>query len=350
MKKINITDITLKKLSQDREVSLLFREKTAIAACADSLGADAVELAAIKNLREDTIIYKTIAQNVRKSTVAIPVGFNVQDINAAWECVKDAVHPRLQVEVPVSTVQMEYSYHVKSDKMLDKIAELVSEAKKLCADVEFSAMDATRADGDFLMRAIKTATENGADIINICDDAGIALPSEIAKLVKNIKAEITSPVYVQVSDSIGMAVSAAIEAISAGAEGIKCVMAGGGALSMGALANALNARGDAVDAKLSLENTKIHATIDDLLAKINHEAYESADNISDNKKILLDSDSTLADVAHAAAMLGYELSDEDNGNVHKALAQVCEKKGSVGSKELEALIASFAMQAPSTYH
>ena len=75
MKKANITDITLKTLAQDREVSLLFREKTAIAVCADSLGVNAVELAPIKNLREDTIIYKTIAQNVQNSTLAIPVGF-----------------------------------------------------------------------------------------------------------------------------------------------------------------------------------------------------------------------------------------------------------------------------------
>ena len=62
MKKITISDITLKKLSQDREVALLFREKTAIAVCADSLGADTVELAPVKNPREDAIVYKTIAQ------------------------------------------------------------------------------------------------------------------------------------------------------------------------------------------------------------------------------------------------------------------------------------------------
>ena len=58
MKKIEITDITLKKLSEDRQVSLLFREKTAIAACADKLGVDAVELASIKSVREDTIILR----------------------------------------------------------------------------------------------------------------------------------------------------------------------------------------------------------------------------------------------------------------------------------------------------
>ena len=109
MKKIITADITLKKLAQERGLSLLFREKTAIAACADSLGADAVELAPIKNLREDTIIYQTVAKNVRNAAVAIPVGFQAEEIAAAWECIKEARKPRLQVELPVSTVQMEYS-------------------------------------------------------------------------------------------------------------------------------------------------------------------------------------------------------------------------------------------------
>ena len=106
MRTINVTDITLKKLSEDREISLLFREKSAIANCADALGVDAIELPAIKNLREDTIIYKTIAQNVQNATLAIPVGFNKEDVASVWECIKDAKNPRLQVELPVSTIQM----------------------------------------------------------------------------------------------------------------------------------------------------------------------------------------------------------------------------------------------------
>ena len=349
MKKIQITDITLKKLSQDRGVSLLFREKTAVAACTDLLGANAVELAPIKSVREDTIIYKTISQNVKKAAVAIPVGFSAEGVAEAWECVKEAKSPRLQVEVPISTVQMEYTYHVKADKMIAKIAELTAEAKKVCADVEFVALDATRADEDFLIQAVKEAEANGAGIVTICDDAGIALPEEIASLVKKVKDVVNVPVYVQVSDHISMAVAAAVSAITAGADGLKCAMAGGEALSMGELSNAISERGDAIGVSVSLENTKIHASIDDLLSKINHEAYETAD-VSEKKKILLDSDSTLSEVVHAANILGYDLSDEDTGKVYKELSRVCEKKGSVSAKELEALIASFAMQAPSTYH
>ncbi len=350
MKKINVTDITLKKLATEREVALLFREKTAIAACSDSIGADAVELAAVKNLREDTIIYRTIAQNIQNAILAIPVGFNKEDVASAWECVKEAKKPRLQIEVPVSTVQMEYTYHIKSDKMIAKIGELVAAAKELCFDVEFSALDATRADSDFIVAAAKEAEANGAGIITICDDAGVSLPEEIAALVKKVGEAVSVPVYVQVSDRIGMGVASAIAAISAGAEGIKCAMAGKDVLLTGEIADAMKTLESQIGAGTNLNNTKIHASIDDMLSSINHAAYESEKEISEKKKILLDADSSISQIAQAAKVLGYDLSETDCGNVHKALMQVCEKKDAVGAKELEALIASSAMQAPSAYH
>ncbi|MBQ6998597.1 MAG: hypothetical protein IJN62_02290 [Clostridia bacterium] len=350
MNKIKISDVTLKKLSMEREVALLFREKTAIAACADALGADAIELAPIKNLREDTIIYKTIAQNVQNAAVVIPVGFSAEDVAAAWECVKDAKKPRLQIEVPVSTVQMEYTYHIKADKMITKIGELTKTAKELCTDVEFSALDATRADIDFLINAAKEAEANGAGVITVCDDAGASLPQEIATLVEKVKTAVNIPVYVQVSDRINMGVASAVAAIQKGADGLKCAMAGKDILLTGEISDALNACSTEIGAETNLNSTKIHASIDDMLSNINHEAYETESTVSEKKKILLDSDSTIAQLAQATRVLGYDLSDLDCGNVYKALMQVCEKKDAVGAKELEALIASSAMQAPSTYH
>ncbi len=350
MKKINVTDITLKKLSEDRAVSLLFREKSAIANCADSIGVDAIQLPFVKNVREDTIIYKTIAQNVQNAVLAIPVGFNCEDISIAYECVKEAKKPRLQVELPVSTIRMEYAYHVKQSKMLEKIAELVRGAKAFCNDVEFSALDATRADEDFLISAVKEAENNGATMITICDEAGISTPDDIAVLVAKVKESVNVPVYVQVSDRINMAVASAFSAIKNGADGLKCAMVGKDILLTGEISDAVNACGAQIDAEIKLINTKIHASIDDIIANIGHNTYEEDNKISENKKILLDSDSTLVQVAEAASVLGYELSDSDIGNVYKALKQVCERKGTVGYKEFEAVIASYAMQAPSTYH
>ena len=350
MRKIKISDVTLKKLSEDRAVSLLFREKSAIANCADALGADAIELPRVKNIREDSIIYKTIAKNVKNAVLAISVGFTADEVAAAWECVKDAKAPRLQVELPVSTIQMEYTYHIKQAKMLEKIAEIVAAARALCADVEFSALDATRADEDFLIAAAKAAEENGAGSITVCDSAGASTPDQIAEIVANVKAAVSVPVYVQVSDRVKMAVASAFSAIGAGADGLKCAMAGKDALIAGEISDAISICGSQIDAEIGLNSTKIHSSIDDMLAHINHGGSDEAVAVSDRKKILLDSDSTLSQVAEASALLGYELSDSDIGNVYKALAQVWEKKGAVGAKEFEALIASSAMQAPSTYH
>ncbi len=350
MRKINVADITLKKLSEDRAVSLLFREKSAIANCADRIGADCIELPAVKNAREDSIIYKTIAKNVQNAALAIPVGFSADDVSVAWECIKDAKHPRLQVELPISTIQMEYTYHVKQSKMLEKIGELISAAKALCADVEFSALDATRADENFIIDCMREAEAMGAMAVTICDDAGISTPEQIADLVAKVKAVVSLPVYVQVSDRISMAVASAFSAIAKGADGLKCAMVGKDALLTGAISDAINVCGAQIDAEIRLNNTNIHSSIDDMVSSINHDTYETDNAISDKKKILLDSDSTVAQVAEAAAVLGYELSDSDIGNVYKALAQVCEKKSTVGAKEFEALIASSAMQAPSTYH
>ncbi|MBE6622939.1 MAG: hypothetical protein E7621_01930 [Ruminococcaceae bacterium] len=350
MRKINISDITFKKLSEEREVSLLFREKSAITNCADSIGADAIELPCVKNLREDMIIYKTISQNVGNAILAIPVGFNKEEVNNAWECIKEAKKPRLQIELPVSTIQMEYTYHIKQNVMLEKIAELVKEAKAYCGDVEFSALDATRADIDFLVTAAKEAEKNGANIITVCDNAGVSTPEEIANLVATVKEAVNVLVYVQVSDRINMATASAFAAIAKGADGIKCAMAGKDILLTGEISDAISVCGARIDAKIELNTTKIHSSIDDMLSKINHEAYEVENAVSEKKKILLDSDSSLAQIAQAASVLGYELSDSDIGNVYKALMNVCEKRGAVGAKEFEALIASSAMQAPSTYH
>ena len=338
MKRISITDITLKTISCDRAISLLFREKFAIASCADRIGADAISLPGVKNAREDAIIYKTIAKNVQSASLTIPVGYDIDGVKEAWECIKDAKSPVLQIELPVSTIQMEYTYHVKQAVMLEKIANLVSAAKEYCNNVEFAALDATRADEDFLISAVKTAEEKGATVITVCDSAGVSTPAEIGAMIAKVKAAVSVPVYAELSDRAHMAVASAFSAIENGADGFKCAMVGKHALLSGEICDAMSICSGSICAEIALDRTKIHASIDDMCRSISHSESEGDTVVSEEKKIQLDSDSNLTDVSSAASLLGYELSDADIGNVFKALKQVCEKKGDIGAKEFEALV------------
>ncbi|MBQ7596659.1 MAG: hypothetical protein IJU45_08350 [Clostridia bacterium] len=350
MKKIGVSDYTLKILCQERAVPLLFREKTALASGIDNFGADIIELCAIKSLKEDTIVYRTISSAVKNSEVAIPVGFTVDDVKNAWECVKEANNPCLQICVPVSTVQMEYLYHLKEEKMLLKIEELCKAAKELCGNIEFEALDATRADEGFLIKACKKAEECGVKRITVCDDAGLLMPEEFGKLVRLLKSECSADVFVRVSDNLNMAVACAMESVKAGADGVKSAVAGENVLLTDKFADAVIARGESFSVYTGLKETEIHNDINNIIKNISHESYSSSSQDTGKNDVFLDADSTIIQVCEASALLGYDLSDEDAGNVYKALLRVCERKSSVGAKELEAIIASSALQVPSTYH
>ncbi len=351
MKKIYVSDFTLSKLAGERKNPLLFREKTAIASSIDAMGVDAIELAPVEKVKEDTIIYKTISAAVKNAALCLPVGFSEDGVEIAWECICGAVNPCLQVVLPVSTVQMEYTYHVKAAKMLLKAEALFKAAKAKCGNVEFVAVDATRADDDFLKAMCEKAGECGVTAITVGDEAGILLPDEFAALVEKIKAAVSIPVYVHVSDNLNMATATAFAAIKAGADGVKTVVTGNKELRTDKFAFAVTAKGDALGVCTGLEVTKLHSDINSLTKKVNStEENKESDGKTGGNEIFLDSDSTLEQVAEAAAALGYTLSEEDNGKVYRGLRRVLEKKGSVGTKEFEAVIASYAMQAPSTYH
>lgn len=350
MRKIYVADYSLKKMAEDRKVSLLFREKTAIADCIESFGADAVELDEVKNPKEDSIIYRTISSKIKGCAVCIPVGADVDSLNAAYECIKDACTPCLQVALPVSTVQMEYTYHLKETKMLSKIQELCRAAAEKCARVEFIALDATRADREFLANAVNTAKENGATAATVCDDAGVCMPDELAELVAYVKKSCDLPIFVKVSDNINMATACAFAAVKAGADGVKTAISGKGVLQTHKFAEVIRQRGEGLGITTDLKVTEISTDVKKIKKAVGSDAAVIKAAEDEAPSVILDSESTLADVSEAARTLGYELSDEDNGKVYSALLNIFETKSSVGAREFEAVIASAAMQAPSTYH
>ena len=344
MKKIAVSDITLFAIGEEKK-TLTFRERLNIAAAIDSCGFDAIELPALLSNKENAVVYRTVATSIENAKVNVSVN-SVEDVEAAWNAVKDTKTPSVQVVLPISTVQMEYQYHLKSAKMLERISAICTEAKKYTDDIEVVLKDATRAEVGFAVACVKKAQESGAKAVTLVDDAGIFFPNEFAALVSEIKGVCDIKVYVQPSDALKMAVACAVEAVKAGADGVKTSTTGSW-LRADVLADVFRARGIELQAESNLDVTKLHKTVEDINKNV-----EIATETSIEEKMIsgLDDNATIDDIKSAAQMLGYELSSEDNGKVYEEFKRVVAKRGSIGAKELEAIIATSAMQVPSTYH
>ena len=348
MKKIIVSDYTLKELCTKDGSQLLFREKLSVALSISRYGADVIELPPVKKAKEDSVVYKTISESVKNSKILIPVGITGESVKTAAECVKSALHPVLQVSLPVSTVQMEYMYRLKGPKMVETIKTLVSMCRSYSEEVEFEALDATRAEIPFLIECIKAAEEEGATSIALSDDSGEMMGDEIGAFVSEVKKETKLPLIIKVSDHLSMGVSDALFALKAGADGVKCSITGGSALSTDDFASALRAKGDKIGVRSSLKFTEIHSDIETLLKSMQKSVKEE-ENATLDGAVFLDSSSTLEEVSEAVKALGYDLDGDDEKKVYDAVKRLTEKKSSIGAKELEAVVASSAMQVPATY-
>lgn len=343
MKKIIISDSTLKTASK----GLSFREKTAVAKALDAMGVDTVELYTPAKSHEDAVVISTICSAVKNTAIAIPCSMNNDDIDHALECIKN--NGIIQFEVPVSTVCMEYTYHMKSPKMLEAVKKALSYAAEKGAKTEVVCMDASRAEEGFVAEVAKTAKECGAAALTLQDDAGIFLPEELAACVETVKSVADIAVYVAPSNEMGMALACAAAAIKAGADGVKTSVAEG--LALDGVAQFMKLKGDAMGIGAKLDLTKCAHAVADLRARVFDGAKaaplvpkEDAENIS------LSADAGLPEVGEAVVALGYELSADDMGKVYEEFLRVAKRRSVIGAKELEAIIASSAMQAPSTYH
>ena len=351
MKKIILSDYTLKDFSEKKTHSLLFREKAALVANIDSFGVDAIELPPVAKPREDSVINMTLASALRNCALKIPAGMTPEEMRAAYESIRLAKKPVLQVVLPMSTVQMEYLYHMKDAKMLEKIKELCTCAGQLCPNVELCCLDATRADRAFLISACQTAVACGVRSITLCDDAGEYLPQDFSALVKDVKAAVDATVLVRVSDKLGLGAANALAALHAGADGVCTCIVGEDVLTLGRIADILAAKGEGLELTSDIKGTAIHTNVQSLLKKLEKPDYlNGTDGASDSADVFLDARCSAAQVRTAVESLGYAISEEDLGAVHDAVKRLCQKKSSIGAKELEAVVASSSMQVPSTYH
>ncbi len=348
MKKVFVSDVSLRVLAEQKKV-LSFRERLNIAQQLDATGIDAIELPPVSNEKEDPVIFRTIAGAVKNAGISIAAGGSIESLKAAWQCIQDAKKPCIQIVLPTSTVQMEYMYHLKAPKMLEKLAELCKCAASLCPCVEFVAQDASRAEAGFVAQCCKTAEENGAVAVTLCDDSGICFPEDFAAMVKEVKEACNLRVYVQPSNALKLAAACGVEAIKAGADGVKTAVCGD-YLAADVLADIFRAKENVLGIQVGLDVTGIHNGIANIAVRSTDLPSSEPAEVRMNDGIHMDQSCTVTDVAAIAKEMGYDLSDEDNGKVFEEFKRLTDKKKVIDTRELEAIIASVAMQVPSTFH
>ena len=345
--KIKISDKTL-----SGKQNFSFKEKIEIARQLEKLGVNAIELPAIDNVKTDTLLIKTVASFVKNGVISVGAGYTAESLKNAVNSLATAVKPRIRVEVPVSTVGMEYTCHMKAPKMLETVTELIKVAKNHFDDVEFCAVDATRAEEDFLKDIIISAVGAGANTVTVSDNNAVMMPDDFGKFVAQIKSYIPENVSLSVSaeNKNGLAAANGVSALKNGANGIKTDVTGN-EICLETAGNIIKNCGAVNDFESGLKYTEMHRILKQIGWIITNAKSETASvtvRDADESGIMLDKNDSKEAVQTAVLQLGYDLTEEDMVKVYEEFLRVAEKKN-VGAKELDAVIASVALQVPPTY-
>ncbi|MBR3396033.1 MAG: hypothetical protein IKG76_09665 [Firmicutes bacterium] len=335
-------------------IAFSFREKIELAKLLDRVGVPVIETAPIVNRRTDSLLIKSLASAVRDSVIATPLSLMEEDSAAVtWSALKEARKARLQVVAPVSTVQMEYLCRMKPAAVLEQVRKQVAAAKAVCSEVEFVAEDAGRSEPEFLRKIAAAAVEAGASIVTICDTAGNLLPEEFYASVKAVREDLPEPVRlgVKISNELFLADACAVSAVLAGADEVKTAACGDFTASLEKLVYILKTRGNEHGLTCPVRDTELRRTINQIRrmgeAKHGKTPYDTAPH--DGSDAVLTVHDDMDAVMKAVAGIGYDLGEEDAVNVYNAFMRIAEKKESVGIKELDAIVASAALQVPQTY-
>jgi len=355
MERIRISDVTMKQTGKD--FTLSFKEKIEIPKLLDKLGVSVIELEPIVQPKIDALRIKSVASTVKNSVVAVPVQLNQESIDATWNALKEAKHPRLQVCASISTVQMEYLFKKKPDAMLKAIEEAIAACCLKTADVEFVAEDATRSDRAFLYKAIAAAIGAGAKTVTLCDATGAILPDELgeflAAVYENVPELRNVTLGLSCLNELAMADACAIAAIKHGVREIKAAAYQINQVSLSNVARLLAAKGDTWGVSCPVRTVEMNRIVKQIawMCETRRSKNSPFDNgVSDMADdVSLTAHDNITAVLKAVEKLGYDLSEEDGARVYEAFKKIAERRDVITSRELDTIVASAAMQVPSTY-
>lgn len=359
MQNVYLSDITMMLADSNPAFSLSFREKIELAKLLDRLNPSSIELSPIRNRKIDSLLIKSVAAAVKHSAVAVPISQDPESIEITWAALKDAKQPRLQLKAPMSPAQMEYFWHKKPDKLLVAIHDLIVLCREKCADVEFIADDACRAERSFLCQAVKTAIDAGATSVTLCDAAGLMFPEEFSTFIQEMKAAVPElngvQLGVQCSNAMSMAGACTMAAVRAGASCVKTACFAGEEITRTAdFAAILRNRGDELGVSCDIRHAEIKRITSQVermcaAARGQDNGFGAAQDKNEINSLSLNQHDDRASVLKAVEKLGYDLSEEDSAKVYDAFKAIAARKDTISARELDTIVASEALQVPPTY-
>ncbi len=230
---VRIFDTTLRDGEQAPGCTMTLDEKLEVARQLARMKVDIIEAGFPAASPGDWAAVHAIAQEVGTAdgpTIAGLARANKADIDKAWSAIQPAVHKRIHTFMSTSDIHLEHQFRKTRGEALELIGEMVTYARSLCEDVEFSPMDATRSEVAYLYEAIRIAIECGATTLNIPDTVGYTTPEEYAELIDGIIANVPGADNVIISthchNDLGMAVANSLAGVKHGARQIECTING----------------------------------------------------------------------------------------------------------------------------
>ena len=262
--RVLIFDTTLRDGEQSPGATMTHAEKLEIAGLLDDMGVDIIEAGFPIASDGDFQAVSEIAKASQRATICGLARANFKDIDRCWDAVKHAKSPRIHTFIGTSPLHRAIP-NLDQDQMAEKIHASVTHARNLCENVQWSPMDATRTEWDYLCRVVEIAINAGASTINIPDTVGYTAPVESADLIKRLIEAVPGAEDVVFAthchNDLGMATANSLAAVAGGARQIECTINGlgerAGNTALEEVVMAMRVRSDITPFHTGVETTKL---------------------------------------------------------------------------------------------
>ena len=352
MRNLVINDITL--CSQEAAEILSFREKVQAARLLGKMHISQFTLPLMKNHKADALLARTVASVIGDSVLCAHVAPDGSDAAEVYASIQAAAHKKLALALPMSQAQLEFFYHLKPDKAVETVKAGISAARALCDNVEFVAEDAMRSDYAILTGCINAAISAGATTVTLCDPEGYALPGEMMAFIKTLQADVPALENVVLglccSDACNLALATALETLQAGVAQINVCTYGKQAPNTATMLAILSQREEKLGVCTGVLYTEAKTCAAGAARLFDKKASgkETAVIQAEGESLALDASADKHTVLAEVAKLGYTLSAEDAALVYEECKRIAQSK-TIGTRELDTIVATVAMQVPSTY-